>query len=103
MTDHDPQIPQIFAYCLIALGIVQLGFGLFQKRSSERGAQMVAVVCISGAVGLFVAAAVAYFGSHIDEILSAAMGVFIVVSGTGSFLGLRRLKSGGDSGGDIVS
>jgi len=103
MTGQDPESLQIFAYCALAVGILQLGYGLFQKRSPDRDAQMVALIMIWGAVGFFVAAAVCYFYSHIDWIMAPALVACFTISGVGSILAVRKLKSGGNSSGDIVS
>ena len=104
MTGQDPETLQYFAYVAIAMGIAQMGYGLFQKRSAaDRTTQGVSLILIWGAVGWFTAAAICYFGSHIDWIMIPALAAFFGVSGIGSILYLRSLKSGGNSAGDIVS
>jgi hypothetical protein len=103
MTGQDPESLQIFAYIAIVMGIVQLGYGLFQKRSADRAAQNISLILVWGGIGWFTAAAVCYFGSHIDWIMIPAMAAFFVVSGVGALQYLRSLKSDGNSAGNIVS
>jgi uncharacterized membrane protein HdeD (DUF308 family) len=103
MTGQDPETLQYFAYIAIVMGIAQIGYGLFQKHSADRAAQNVSLILVWGGIGWFAAAAVCYFGSHIDWIMIPALAAFFGVSGIGSVLYLRSLKSDGNSAGNIVS
>ena len=101
MTGQDPESLQIFAYAAVLAGIVELVYGLIQKRSPD--SQGVSLIMIWGSLGWFIAAALCYFGNMYHWIMIPAFVVTGAMTGVGALQYMRSLKSDGNSAGNIVS